>query len=127
MADIVILGSGGFGLSIAVMCYNAGHSVTVWSKFQDEIDTIKRTGELKAKLSGVKIPKGITLTTDMSCVKNKNLVVIGIPAAFVRSVCEGRWQPAYKRIQCSLCRDWRTIGVNFGCFRRFYICRNGNK
>lgn len=88
MADIVILGSGGFGLSIAVMCYNAGHSVTVWSKFQDEIDTIKRTGELKAKLSGVKIPKGITLTTDISCVKNKNLVVIGIPAAFVRSVCE---------------------------------------
>ena len=88
MADIVILGSGGFGLSIAVMCYNAGHSVTVWSKFQDEIDTIKRTGELKAKLSGVRIPKGITLTTDISCVKDKNLVVIGIPAAFVRSVCE---------------------------------------
>lgn len=88
MADIVILGSGGFGLSLAVMCYNAGHSVTVWSKFRDEIDTIKRTGELKVKLSGVKIPKGIVLTTDISCVKGKNLVLMGIPTAFARSVSE---------------------------------------
>lgn len=88
MADIVILGSGGFGLSLAIMCYNAGHNVTVWSKFQDEIDTIKRTGELKSKLSGVKIPKEIGLTTDISCVKDKNLIILGIPTAFSRSVCE---------------------------------------
>lgn len=87
MADIAILGSGGFGLSLAIMCYNSGHSVTVWSKFQDEIDTIKRTGELKVKLSGVKIPKGIVLTTDISCVKGKDLVLMGIPTAFARSVC----------------------------------------
>ena len=50
MADITILGSGGFGLALAIMCDNAGHKVTVWSKFRDEIDAIKRTGELKAKL-----------------------------------------------------------------------------
>ena len=43
MADITILGSGGFGLALAIMCDNAGHKVTVWSKFQDEIDAIKRT------------------------------------------------------------------------------------
>ena len=41
MADITILGSGGFGLALAIMCDNAGHKVTVWSKFQDEIDAIK--------------------------------------------------------------------------------------
>ena len=33
MADITILGSGGFGLALAIMCDNAGHKVTVWSKF----------------------------------------------------------------------------------------------
>lgn len=88
MADIAILGSGGFGLALAIMCYNSSHKVTVWSKFQDEIDTIKRTGELKAKLSGVKIPEGISLTNDISCVKDKDLVIIGVPTAFVRGVCE---------------------------------------
>ena len=51
MADITILGSGGFGLALAIMCDNAGHKVTVWSKFQDEIDAIKRTGELCFKLA----------------------------------------------------------------------------
>lgn len=88
MADIAILGSGGFGLSLAVMCSNAGHTVTVWSKFQDEIDTIKRTGELKVKLPGVKIPENVALTTDISCVKGKELIIMGIPTAFCRSVCE---------------------------------------
>ena len=87
MADIAILGSGGFGLSLAVMCLRAGHKVTVWSKFQDEIDTIIRTGSLKAKLPGVKIPKEIKLTTDVSCVSEKDLVIVGIPTSFIRGVC----------------------------------------
>lgn len=73
MADITILGSGGFGLALAIMCDNAGHKVTVWSKFQDEIDAIKRTGELKAKLPGVQVNKTIELTTDISCVKDKDM------------------------------------------------------
>lgn len=88
MADIAIIGSGGFGLSIAVLCYNRGHKVTVWSKFKDEIDAIKRTGELKAKLPGVAIPREIGLTTDISCVKDKDVIVVGIPSGAVRSVCE---------------------------------------
>ncbi|MGN0632344.1 MAG: NAD(P)H-dependent glycerol-3-phosphate dehydrogenase [Oscillospiraceae bacterium] len=88
MADIIILGSGGFGLSIAVLCSNSGHNITVWSKFNDEIEAIRRTGELKAKLPGVKIPSDVKLTTDISEVKGKDLVILGIPTAFCRSVCE---------------------------------------
>ena len=88
MAKIIILGSGGFGLSIAIMCANAGHDVTVWSKFRDEIEAIERTGELKAKLPGCKVPKSVKLTTDISDAKGKELVILGIPTAFCRSVCE---------------------------------------
>lgn len=88
MATIAILGSGGFGLSLAVMCDNAGHDVTVWSKFRDEIDTIKRTGELKIKLPGVLINRTIKLTTDISEVGGKDMVIVGIPSNFVRQVCE---------------------------------------
>ena len=88
MADITVLGSGGFGLALAIMCDNAGHKVTVWSKFRDELDAIRRTGELKSKLPGVLVNKTITLTEDMSCVKGKDMVIVGIPSAFVRGVCE---------------------------------------
>lgn len=88
MADITILGSGGFGLALAVLCNANGHKVTVWSKFQDEIDAIKRTGELKAKLPGVFIPEEIKLSSDISCVNNADLVMIGVPSKPVREVCE---------------------------------------
>ncbi|MBR1749797.1 MAG: NAD(P)-dependent glycerol-3-phosphate dehydrogenase [Ruminococcus sp.] len=88
MAKITILGSGGFGLSLAVMCSRAGHDVTVWSKFKDEIDTIKRAGELKSKLPGVIIPESIRLTTDVSLAADSDMVILGIPTRFCRSVCE---------------------------------------
>ncbi len=87
MADITILGSGGFGLSLAIMCEKMGHSVTVWSKFQDEIDTLKRTGELRSKLPGAILPEAVALTTDISCAQNADIVIIGIPTRFVAEVC----------------------------------------
>ena len=87
MSSITVLGSGGFGLALAVMCNNNGHEVTVWSKFQDEIDVIKRTGELKVKLPGILIPKEIKLTTDISAAQGADMIIIGIPSKFVREVC----------------------------------------
>ncbi len=86
MAEITILGSGGFGLALAIMCYSMGHKVTVWSKFQAEIDEIRTTGELSGKLPNVKIPQEITLTTDITAVSGKDVVLVGIPTQFVRSV-----------------------------------------
>lgn len=87
MASITILGSGGFGLALAVLCDRIGHEVTVWSAFKDEIDAILRTGELKSKLPGVTVPESIKLTTDISCVSGKDIVIVGIPTQFVRDVC----------------------------------------
>ncbi|MDE6775186.1 MAG: NAD(P)-dependent glycerol-3-phosphate dehydrogenase [Ruminococcus sp.] len=89
MADIVILGSGGFGLSLAVSAYNTGnHSVTVWSKFQQEIDDIRRYGEHRQKLPNVKIPEDIQLTSDISCIKGCDMLIFSIPSSFVRSVAK---------------------------------------
>lgn len=44
MANITILGSGGFGIGLAVMLHKHGHHITVWSKFQKELDDIRKTG-----------------------------------------------------------------------------------
>ena len=88
MAEITVLGSGAFGLALAVMCRNCGHDVTVWSKFQAEIDEIRKTGELSSKLPGVKIPSDILLTTDITSVSGKDVVLIGIPTSFLRGVVQ---------------------------------------
>ena len=86
MSKIVILGTGAFGISIAIMAVESGHSVTMWSAFESEVESIIRDGEHKDKLPGVKIPSEIKFTSDISCVADAEMVVIGVPSIFVRSV-----------------------------------------
>lgn len=89
MANIVILGSGGFGLALAIAADHSGkHKVTVWSKFQSEIDDIRTHGEHVQKLPGVPISENIAMTSDISCVKGCDMLIFGIPSAFVRDVAK---------------------------------------
>ncbi|MBQ8515269.1 MAG: NAD(P)-dependent glycerol-3-phosphate dehydrogenase [Ruminococcus sp.] len=84
MAQVTILGSGGFGLSLALTAYRNGHSVRVWSKFSEELEAIRRDGEHKQKLPGVPIPEEIELTDRLDCITGSDLVLFGIPSRFVR-------------------------------------------
>lgn len=88
MADFTILGMGGFGLSIAVMLNNFGHNVTVWSAFEQEVEDIRRDGENKQKLPGVKVSDEIRLTNDISLVKDADIVIFGIPTRKLREVAK---------------------------------------
>lgn len=83
MARITILGCG-FGTALAVLFNKNGHTVTAWTKFQEEIDAIERDGEHKKLLPGVKIPGEISFTTDPACVSGADIVIFAIPSKFVR-------------------------------------------
>ncbi len=85
--NITIVGSGGWGTALAVLLHNNGHKVTIWSFSQDEIDYIKAHGE-NALLKGVAIPPEIGLTTDISDVTGKDLVVSAVPSFAVRQTAE---------------------------------------
>ena len=88
MAKVSVLGSGGFGLALAVMLNSMGHDVTVWSAFESEIEDIRRDGENKAKLPGVHISGEIHLTADISEIADSDIVIFGIPVNFVRKVAK---------------------------------------
>ena len=88
MANITILGSGGFGLALAVMADRAGHNVKVWSAFQAEIDEIRAKGEHIQKLPGVLISENIYLTSDISYIEGCDILIFGIPSSFVRDVAK---------------------------------------
>lgn len=88
MADFTILGMGGFGLSLAVMLNNFGHNVTVWSAFEQEVEDIRRDGENKQKLPGVKVSDEIRLTNDISLVNGADIVIFGIPTRKLREVAK---------------------------------------
>ena len=87
MAKIGIIGAGGWALGIAILLDHNGHEVTVWSKIQAEIDSIKATRENERSLPGVKIPESIALTNDLEMLsKDNELLVMAVASPYVRSV-----------------------------------------
>ena len=56
MADIAVLGAGGWGMALAISATGAGNNVTIWSPFEEEVKMLseKRTNE--RLLAGVTLP-----------------------------------------------------------------------
>ncbi|MCL2019248.1 MAG: NAD(P)-dependent glycerol-3-phosphate dehydrogenase [Oscillospiraceae bacterium] len=87
MAKISVLGCG-FGAALAALWQNSGHQVSAWTKFDEEIKAIRRDGENKKLLPGIKLPSVINFTADISVVKDSDIVVFAIPSEFVRETAE---------------------------------------
>ena len=86
MANVTILGAGGFGLSLALTAYHNGHTVTVWNHSQQTIAEIRRDGERRDKLPGVPIPEKIALTTDLACASDCELLLFAVPSRHIRKL-----------------------------------------
>ncbi len=81
--QIGILGTGTWGMALGRMLFNSGHSVTMWSVSEDEIQTYSSTHQ-HPNLPGMIIPNGIQFTTDISAVREKEIIVFAVPSPFVR-------------------------------------------
>lgn len=88
MPSIAVIGSGGWGTAVAIHLSKKDYDVTLWSWKQEECDNIKRDKENKEFLPGVEVPQSITLTSDISCVKDKDLVVLVSPSKVIRSTAK---------------------------------------
>lgn len=86
MAKITILGSGGWGMALAISAHSSGHDVTLWSPFKDEVEALLKNRGNERLLSGVKLPDGIEITTDLSVVSGSSVTVIATPSTTIRSV-----------------------------------------
>lgn len=85
---ITVLGSGGWGIALAMSANNNGHNVTLWSPFENEVIELTATRESKKLLKGVKIPQNINITTDFSVVEGSDITLIATPSIAVREVAQ---------------------------------------
>lgn len=85
MSSISVIGSGGWGTALAIMCANNGHQVSLWSLFPEEIETLKRDGENKKLLNGVKIPPSVFLTSSLSELPITDVYVLAVPSFATRA------------------------------------------
>ncbi|MBE6144583.1 MAG: NAD(P)-dependent glycerol-3-phosphate dehydrogenase [Firmicutes bacterium] len=84
---ITILGTGAYGISLALMFNKNTKNITMWTKFIDELEMLNKKREHKKVLPGVKIPENISFTDNMrEAVSGSDLIVIAIPAAFCDDV-----------------------------------------
>ena len=80
---ISILGAGAFGLALASIFKENNNDVTVWSRFEEEVASLreKNTNE---KIKNIKLQSGIKYTSNLKdTVESSELLVIAIPAEFV--------------------------------------------
>lgn len=80
MARITVLGAGGWGTALAVTMHRFGHRVTLWTPFTEEAESIRQHGEHKKLLLGVPVSPDITLSTDIACVNDAELIILAVPS-----------------------------------------------
>ena len=88
MAKITVLGSGGWGMALAISAFNNRNQVTLWSPFEDEVKNLRESRTNERLLRGVFLPQGIDITTDLSVVKGDDITIIATPSTAVRSVAK---------------------------------------
>lgn len=88
MANIFVLGAGGWGLGLALAAHRAGHTVTVWSCFEKEIEELITKRENVRLLPGVKIPGEISFTTNIALAQKAERLVVAVPSIYLRATVE---------------------------------------
>lgn len=73
-------------MALGLSAFNNGNEVTLWSPFEEEVAMLRENRGNEKLLSGVKLPEGIEITSDMSCVGGSEITIIATPSTVVRSV-----------------------------------------
>lgn len=85
MAKVGLLGAGTWGMALARMLCNAGHSVVAWSALPAEIEELDRTRRQK-NLPNMEIPESVIFTKRIKDACDcKDILLFAVPSVFVRS------------------------------------------
>ena len=88
MNKVTVLGSGGWGMALALCAYKNGCKVTLWSPFKEEVEVLREKRTNEKLLKGIYLPDDMDITDDMSVVEGDTLTIIATPSIAVRSVAK---------------------------------------
>ncbi|MDP3787010.1 MAG: NAD(P)H-dependent glycerol-3-phosphate dehydrogenase [Candidatus Omnitrophota bacterium] len=85
--NVAVIGDGGWGTTLAILLNKNGAKVNLWGIFPEYVESMKANRENIKFLPGVKIPSGISLTSDLSeAVSGANIMVLAVPSQYMRDV-----------------------------------------
>jgi glycerol-3-phosphate dehydrogenase (NAD(P)+) len=85
MARVGVVGGGAFGTAMACVLRRGGHDVMLWAR-EPEVVAAINAGENRPFLAGVPLPAGISATSELSFVAEREIVVLAPPAQHMRAV-----------------------------------------
>lgn len=86
MAKISVLGSGSWGMALALLLYNNGHEVLLWSARPEDARKLREKKENPDRLPGVRLPDEIEILTDLErALKDVDVTVLAVASPYIRS------------------------------------------
>lgn len=84
---ISIIGTGAYGLSLAMMFNKKNNNICLWTKLESEYLELKEKRTNEKVLPGFILPDNIDVTTNLKdCIYNSDIIVIAVPTKFVDDV-----------------------------------------
>ena len=112
---IGIFGTGAYGMALASILSENKYDITMWTKFKEEKDLLIKDRGNQKLLPGFFLDNNIKITNNINeCAKDKDLLVIAIPAAFVTDLCSELSYVVDKDV--NICIASKGIEQNSGLF-----------
>ena len=84
---IGLFGCGAYGMALSNIMIDNNCEVMMWTKFEEERKNLEKTRKNEKLIPNFSISDKIKITTNVEeCIRNKDLLVIAIPAAFIDSL-----------------------------------------
>ena len=107
MAIISVLGSGSWGLALALLLHNNGHEVLLWSARPENARKLREKRENPDRLPGVRLPDEIDVLTDMErALKDVDVTVLAVASPYIRSTAH--------KMAPFVCKDQKIVNVAKG-------------
>ena len=107
MAKISVLGSGSWGLALALLLHNNGHEVLLWSARPENARKLREKRENPDRLPGVRLPDEIDVLTDLErALKDVDVTVLAGASPYIRSTAH--------KMASFVCRDQKIVNVAKG-------------
>jgi glycerol-3-phosphate dehydrogenase (NAD(P)+) len=85
--QVLVLGDGGWGTTLAILLCRNGIETTLWSAFPEQAETIRAERVNERFLPGVPIPESLRVTADpFAAASGVDLAISAIPTQFLRNV-----------------------------------------
>ncbi|TCT16991.1 glycerol 3-phosphate dehydrogenase (NAD(P)+) [Natranaerovirga pectinivora] len=89
MERICIVGAGSWGTALGILLAKSGHSVTIWSIMNEEVEMLNQHREHIDKLPGITLPDNIMVTNNLEeGMSQTGIVVMAVPSKFVRNTAK---------------------------------------